>query len=78
MTLWASIVAALKSGAWKSWLATAMSAAVSFSLLDSEQVNLINNLVAALTTLVAVVISLVHTFHAAQLQREIAKHRAAS
>lgn len=73
MTLWESIVAALKSGAWKSWVVTALSAAVSFGLLDSEQATLINNIVASLATLAGIVISLVHTFHAAKLHRQVAK-----
>lgn len=76
MTRWQSIVAALKGGAYKSWLATALSAVLSFGFLDSEQVTLINNLVATATTLVAVVISLVHTFHAAKLQRRLVELKA--
>lgn len=69
---WSDIVAALKSGAWVSWVGTIAIAATMFGLLDSSQVDAINNIAAAIATVVAGIMSLVHTFHAA---KKIAKIR---
>lgn len=70
MSVWDSLVAAFKSGAWKSWLATLLTAAVSFGVLDSNQVDLINNVVAGVVTVLSMAAALVHTFHAAALKRQ--------
>ena len=66
------ILAALKSGAWVSWIGTIVIAATAFGLLDSNQATQLNNIVAAVATVVAAIMSFVHTWHAAS---KIAKIR---
>lgn len=64
---WSNILAALRSGAWVGWLGTAVTAAVSFGFLDANQAGAVGNAVSAAATLVAAIIAVTHTLHAAKL-----------
>lgn len=57
------ILDAIRSGMWKTALGAAITAAVSFGVLDGEQATLVNNVVAAIATLVTVATSLLVQFH---------------
>lgn len=57
------ILQAIRGGAWKTVLGTLIAAAVSFGLLNSEQATLLDNVVAALATLITLVTSFVAQLH---------------
>ncbi|MGW5741597.1 hypothetical protein [Amycolatopsis sp. NPDC003861] len=57
------ILEAIRGGAWKTLLGTLIAAAVSFGLLNSEQATLLDNIVAALATLITLVTSFVAQLH---------------
>lgn len=53
----------IRNGAWKTIVGTLVTAAVSFGLLNSEQATLLDNIVAALATLITLVTSFVAQLH---------------
>ncbi len=57
------ILAAITTGAWKTTLGTAITAAVSFGLLDTHQASLLANVVAALATLLTAATSAIAQLH---------------
>lgn len=57
------ILEAIRAGAWKTGVGTLIAAAVSFGLLNSEQATLLDNIVAALATLITLVTSFVAQLH---------------
>lgn len=57
------ILDAISSGMWKTVLGGAITAAVSFGLLDGQQATLVNNLVAAIATVVTIATSLLAQLH---------------
>ncbi|TDQ01232.1 hypothetical protein [Labedaea rhizosphaerae] len=57
------ILEAIRSGAWVSVLGAALTAAVTFGLLNAEQVTALNNLVAAAATLITAVTAVLHGLH---------------
>lgn len=57
------ILEAIRGGAWKTVVGTLVAAAVSFGLLNSEQATLLDNIVAALATLITLVTSFVAQLH---------------
>ncbi len=61
------IFAAITSGAWKTALGTAITAAVSFGLLDTHQASLLDNIVAALATLLTAATSAIAQLHILRL-----------
>jgi hypothetical protein len=76
MTVWQSVWAAIKSGAWVGYLGTLIGVAVTLGLLTQDQANAAAQLVSGVATLVTLIVSLVHTFHAAGLLRRNANLRA--
>lgn len=63
---WSDVVAALKSGAWVSWVGTVVIAAGMFGLLDSQQATEINNIAAAVATVIAAIMAFIHTRNVAK------------
>ncbi|WP_394360746.1 hypothetical protein [Amycolatopsis sp. SB7-3] len=57
------ILESIRSGAWKTILGTLVAAAVSFGLLNSQQATLLDNIAAALATLITLVTSFVAQLH---------------
>jgi hypothetical protein len=57
------ILDAIRSGQWKTLVGTAISAAVSFGVLDSQQTTVVNNLVAAAVTLITALTALLGQLH---------------
>lgn len=57
------ILDAIRSGAWKTILGTLVTAAVSFGVLDSHQASALNNVVAAVITLVTAATSAAAQLH---------------
>lgn len=57
------ILEAIRSGAWVPLLGTAITAVVTFGLLNSEQAAGLHNLVAAGATLLTAVTAALHTLH---------------
>lgn len=57
------ILEAIRDGMWKTVLGTAITAAATFGVLDGQQATLINNLVAAIATVVTLATSLLAQFH---------------
>jgi hypothetical protein len=57
------ILEAIRSGAWKTILGTLVAAAVSFGLLNGQQATLLDNIVAALASLITLVTSFVAQLH---------------
>lgn len=57
------ILEAILGGAWKTILGTLITAAVAFGLLNAEQATLLDNIVAALATLITLVTSFVAQLH---------------
>lgn len=57
------ILDAIRSGAWKSVLGTLVTAGVTFGLLNAEQATALNNVVAALATLLTAGTAALHTLH---------------
>jgi hypothetical protein len=76
MTIWQSIVAAVKSGAWVGYTGTLVGLATTIGLLTQSQGNSAAQLVAAVGTAVAALMALTHTTHAASLLRRNANLRA--
>jgi hypothetical protein len=65
------ILEAIQAGMWKTWLGGAVTAAVAFGILNTQQATAVNNLVAAVVTLVTVATSLaaqLHVLHTAEPQ----------
>ncbi|WP_181771299.1 hypothetical protein [Amycolatopsis pittospori] len=57
------ILDSIRSGAWKTIVGTLVAAAVSFGLLNGQQATLLDNIVAALATLITLVTSFVAQLH---------------
>ncbi|MFK0249296.1 hypothetical protein ACIQUM_31745 [Amycolatopsis azurea] len=57
------ILDSIRSGAWKTILGTLVAAAVSFGFLNADQATLLDNIVAALATLITLVTSFVAQLH---------------
>ncbi|MBB5154942.1 hypothetical protein [Saccharopolyspora phatthalungensis] len=57
------ILEAIRGGGWKTILGTLLAAAVSFGVLNAEQATALDNLVAAVVTLVTFATSAVAQFH---------------
>ncbi|MGW3470449.1 hypothetical protein ACWDKQ_18770 [Saccharopolyspora sp. NPDC000995] len=57
------ILDAIRSGTWKTLVGALVTAAVSFGLLNANQATLLNNMVAAVVTLVTLVTSTLAQLH---------------
>lgn len=73
MTIWQSIVAAIKSGAWVGYVGTLVGLATTIGLLTQSQASGATQLVSAVGTAIAAIIALTHTAHAASLLRRNAR-----
>lgn len=81
MSPFQSLIAAFKSGAWVSVIATLATAGVTFGVLTSEQAGAVNGVVSAVVTVISAVVAAVHTFHlarAAKVQQALKAQIAAS
>lgn len=73
MTVWQSILKAIKTGAWVGYAGTLIGLATTIGLLTQSQANSAAQVVSGVATAVAAVIALTHTFHAASLIRRNAR-----
>jgi len=73
MSVWQSILKAIKTGAWVGYAGTLVGLATTIGLLTQAQANSVAQVVSAVATAVAAVIALTHTMHAAALIRRNAR-----
>lgn len=69
MTVWQSIVAAIKSGAWVGVAGTAIGLGVTVGLLTQSQANADTTAVTAIGAAIVAIMAATHTLHAATLIR---------
>lgn len=66
-TGWATFLAALRSGAWVSWLTTILGIGVTITLLTATQAGALGDVASALFNLLQAIVTAVHTFHAVKV-----------
>lgn len=66
MTNWQVFLAALKSGAWVSWVTTLLGIGVTVTLLTATQAGALGDVASAVLNLIQAIATAVHTFHARQ------------
>lgn len=69
MTLWQSLMAALKGGAWAGLANTIIGVAVTIGLVSANQSSALSALVAGGATLLNLIVALIHTFQQAKTLR---------
>lgn len=73
MTIWQSVLAAVKNGTWTTMLAGLLSLAVTIGVLTGTQENAIQAAATALATLITLVTAAVHTGRKASQLRAAAR-----